>query len=414
VIWNSQFYPDIELSLADAHSAIAAQIHPLEQERVAVPDALGRINAVPLLATRPKPFYDQSSRDGFALSSHPFSVDDGRALFQLVGEVAAGCGKELTLETGEAVRIMTGAMTPSGCVRVVPFEVCSDQGETVEMEEVELSGRQLYIRSLGSEVQKGKLLVSAGTCLLPDHLLMLIENGCLDLSVYRRPEVAVICTGSELVEAGEPVGPGRKISGNGILLSGLLKANGVNCLWSVTVADQVELIKEQVMQILSENPDMIISTGGMGPGKFDLMEQVFAGLGGLVVYNRLQVRPGKFTLFGMIGRVPFFALPGPPPAVRILFHELVVHALNRLQGCADGAGNLVSATLANSLSVKQTGHLNLKGAVAQVVEGGLLVHPAGRTEPANAIIHLEEDRTSAGYGEKVKIRLVGPSQGLAG
>jgi molybdopterin molybdotransferase len=280
------------------------------------------------------------------------------------------------------------------------------------MSETELNDRQLYIRFLGSEIKEGKVLVRAGTRLLADHLLMLAENGCLELQVYRTPDVAVICTGSELVDPGDIVHPGQKISGNSVLLSALLKAQGVNCSCSVTVADQAELIEERIVRVLAQKPDMIITTGGMGPGKFDLMEQVFAAVGGTVVYNRLQVRPGKFTLMGMIGQTPFFALPGPPPAVRILFYELLVPALNRLQNSAAGTGNLVAATLAHSLAVKQTGHLNLKGAVARIVAGKLLVHPAGRMEPINAIIHLEGDRLSAEYGEEVKIRLVGALQGL--
>ncbi len=381
---------------------------------MSVTDALGRVSTSPRLATRPKPLYDQSSRDGFALSAEPYGVEEGRAVFRVVGEIAAGSRGEPALKTGEAVRIMTGAMIPAGCVRVVPFEVCTDRGKSVVMPEAELIGRRQYIRSLGSEVKEGKVLVRAGTRLLPDHLLMLAENGCSDLPVYRRPDVAVVCTGSELVEVGETVHPGQKISGNGVLLPALLQSHGVNCSWSVTVADQPELITGRLERILAAKPDMIITTGGMGPGKFDLMEQVFDNLGGSVVYNRLQVRPGKFTLFGMIGRIPFFALPGPPPAVRILFHELVSHALNCLQGLADAGGSLIPAVLASSLSVKQTGHLNLKGGCVQAAGTGLLVHPAGRGEAINAIIHLEEDRISAEYGESVNIRPLQSLQGLAG
>jgi molybdopterin molybdotransferase len=403
----------LEKSLSKALSAITARIYPLEQQQVAVADSLTRINAVPLLAVRPKPLYDQSTRDGFALSAHPFTRDGGRAVFQIVGEVAAGSREKINLQDGEAVRIMTGAMIPSGCVRVVPFEVCSEADSTVEMSETVLTGRQLYIRFLGSEVKEGKVLVRAGTRLLADHLLMLAENSCLELPVYRTPDVAVICTGSELVDPGDTVHPRQKISGNSVLLSALLRAQGVNCSCSVTVADQTELIEEQIVRVLARKPDMVITTGGMGPGKFDLMEQVFAAVGGTVVYNRLLVRPGKFTLMGMIGQTPFFALPGPPPAVRILFYELIVHALNRLQNSAAGGDNLVTAALAHSLAVKQTGHLNLKGAVARIVDGNVLVHPAGRMEPINAIIHLEGNRLSAEYGEDVKIRLVGPLQGLA-
>ena len=157
---------------------------------------------------------------------------------------------------------------------------------------------------------------------------------------------------------------------------------------------------------------MIITTGGMGPGKFDLMEQVFADLGGQVIYNRLRVRPGKFTLFGMIGQVPLFALPGPPPAVRLLFYELIVPALAALQGHERGLSPLMPAILEHTLSVKKTGHLSLKGAVAKLTKKGLQVYPAGRAEPINAIIHLGGERLEAEYGESVLVRLLGDLQGL--
>ena len=414
MIRDSLQYPIVELSLCDALSAISAQIFPLEQQNISLIHALARISAVSLPASRPKPSYDQSTRDGFALSSYPLSAGDSKALFKVIGEVAAGSREECFLQPGEAVRIMTGAMIPSGCVRVVPFEVCSDSGRRVAIPKNELTRRQQYIRFLGSDGKKGELLVPAGTRLLPDHLLILAENGWFDLPVYKQPRVAVICTGSELVELGEKVQPGQKVSGNGILLSALLQAHGVCCSQSITVADKVDMIVEQVRQLLDEEqPDMIITTGGMGPGKFDLMEQVFANLGGTVVYNRLQVRPGKSTLFGMVGQTPFFGLPGPPPAVRILFHELIVPALNRLQGCGNGSRKLIDAVLESTLSLKQTGHFNLKGAVVRMVDGHLLARPAGRMEPINAIMHLEGGRTAARQGESVKIRLIEPLHGLA-
>lgn len=413
MIRDSLHYPTVEHSLPDALTAISAQILPLEQEKVSLIHALARISAVPLLSSRPKPSYDQSTRDGFALSSHPLSNGDNKAVFKVIAEVAAGCRKEIFLQPGEAVRIMTGGMIPLGCVRVVPFEVCNDSGRKVTMPEFELTRRQRYIRFLGSDSKEGALLVPVGTRLLPDHLLMLAENGWFDLPVYRQPKVAVLCTGSELVELGEAVQPGQKVSGNTILLSALLQAHGVCCSRSITVADKADVIVEQVRQLLGDEPDIIISTGGMGPGKFDLMEQVFARVGGTVLYNRLQVRPGKFTLFGTVGKTPFFGLPGPPPAVRILFHELIVPALNRIQGCGNGSSKLIDAVLESTLSIKQTGHFNLKGAIVRTVEGHLLARPAGKMEPINAIMHLEGGRTAAKQGESVKVRLVEPLQGLA-
>lgn len=412
MIRDSLQYPIVEHSLRDALTAISSQILPLKQQVISLVDGLARINAVPLPASRSKPSYDQSTRDGFGLSSQPLSTANSEAIYKVIAEVAAGAGKKVSLQPGEAVRIMTGGMIPSGCARVVPFEVCKDNGQSVAIPESELTRRQKYIRFLGSDGKEGELLVPAGTRLLPDHLLMLAEFGWLDLPVYKQPRVAVICTGSELVELGESVQPGQKVSGNSILLSALLESHGVCCSWSFTVGDKVDMIEDQVQQLLTEEPDVIITTGGMGPGKFDLMEQVFANLGGRVVYNRLQIRPGKSTLFGMVGQVPFFGLPGPPPAVRILYHELIVPALNMLQGNQNCSRKLIDAVLESTLFLKQTGHSNLKGAVVQMVDGRLLVRPAEMMEPINAIMHLEGGRTQARQGEIVKIRLVVPLHGL--
>ncbi len=414
MIWDTTLFPAVECSLAEAQSLIGAQLHPLESKQHSRPvsDALSFINSEEILANQPKPFYDQSTRDGFALAEKPLLVEDNRAVYKVTGEVAAGCLKTVPLGPGEAVRIMTGAMIPVGCSRVVPFELCSESGGRVNMQSTALSCKQLYIRARGSEVQKGKLLVPTGVRLCPEHLLMLAESGCTEVRVSQLPEVAVVCTGSELVSLGEKVEPGQKISGNGILLPALLRACGGICKWSVTVEDQLETIRRTITEILSQEPDMIITTGGMGPGKFDLMEQVFADLGGQVIYNRLRVRPGKFTLFGMIGQVPLFALPGPPPAVRLLFYELIVPALAALQGHERRLSPLMPAILEHTLSVKKTGHLSLKGAVAKLTKRGLQVYPAGRAEPINAIIHLGEDRLEAEYGESVQVRLLGDLQGL--
>ena len=385
----------------------------LEQEQISVTEGLSRISAVPCHAVRPKPSYDQSTRDGFALAREPLTRDDNGAVFQVIGEVAAGSLQEYVLQPGQAVRIMTGAMVPSGCARVVPFEVCHGAGKTLQVPVTAMLAKSSYIRFQGSDVGTGELLLSAGTRLLPDHLLMLSENGWSELRVYRRPVVSVLCTGSELVEVGRSVAVGRKISGNSVLLSGLLQQQDVRCGRFATVADRVDLIMEQLEEMVAEKPDMIISTGGMGPGKFDLMEQVVARMGGTVIYNRLQIRPGKATLFGLLGQVPFFALPGPPPAVRILFLELIMPALIKMQGSAEGGRELISAVLAASLRIRQTGHMNLKGAVAWMVGSGLQVRPAQRMEPINAIVHLDSQRITAGQGETVRVRLVGPLQGLA-
>ena len=411
--WDSPSFPVVICTLSEAQAAIIGQISSLPSEQVAVLSALHRVAATSVTASLQKPLYNQSTRDGFALSSAPESVINNNVVFRVVREIAAGCSCSGLLHSGEAARIMTGGMVPKGAIRVVPFEICDDQGGHVCLDPSALSGQQLFIQPAGSEIKKGKLLVAAGTDLQPEHLLMLAENGETEVTVSRLARVAVVCTGSELVTMAEKPGSGQKISGNSMLLPALISAENGRCDWSVTIPDELTLIVQKIREILEQHPDMIITTGGMGPGKFDLMEQVFAELGGQVVYNQLVVRPGKFTLLGFIEKTPFFALPGPPPAVRLLFHELVAPALRVMQGKQNALSPLVTATLANTLGVKKTGHLSLKGAVTQVSDSALQVYPAGRMEPINGIIHLDGKRLTAGYGEEVQVRLLGGLQGLA-
>ncbi|CAK8716290.1 MAG: molybdopterin molybdochelatase [Candidatus Electronema aureum] len=395
----------LELSLAEARTAIAERIAPLEQECIPLTEALARVCAAFVFAARPSPSCDQSARDGFALATQPLFADQAVAAFHISGEIAAGCTEQKRLAPGQAFRIMTGAAIPTGTARVVPFEVCQEKDGKVLVPLAELARKQLHIRRQGCEVQTGQLLAAARTRLLPDHLLLLAENGCEEIVVHRQPRVAVICTGTELTQAGEPLLPGCKISGNGALLAALLQTQHCTCICCLTVEDNAERITALIEQIIDrDQPDLLISTGGMGPGTFDLTEQVFARLGGVSVYNRLRVRPGRSTLFGLLDKVPFFGLPGPPPAVRLLFHELVAPAIVRLHGEEHSGGMLKKAILDGPALLSQADCTVLKGAVARVdEEGRLRVRLADRLEPLNAILHLNGEE-----GELVSVRLIGP------
>jgi len=415
--------PALAYSLQEAYAAIAAELSPLEQEQVPLSQTPGRILAASVFADRPKPSYNQSTRDGFALAEQPHSVDTLSAEFQLSGEVAAGCLEQQQVQPGQAYRIMTGAMVPCGVVRVVPFEICQEKESRLFVPREELDRKELFIRPQGKDIKQGQRLVAAGTRLCPDHLLLLAENGSQEIRVHRHPGVAVICTGSELIKSGGKLLPGQKISSNGVFLAALLQQKGCRLVRSVTVGDDADMIMTRIQQVLAQDkPDLLISTGGMGPGKFDLMEQVVARLGGRPVYNRLKVRPGKATLFALIDNTPLFALPGPPPAVRLLFHELVVPGLHCLQGLPENnitSSGLVDAILTEPIGIRRTGHLALKSAVATLCDGRLQVRPAGKLEPMNAIMHLackadgNNGRGGIEKNQRVKIRMVGPLASLA-
>ncbi|MCW5213599.1 molybdopterin molybdotransferase MoeA, partial [Desulfobulbus sp. TB] len=374
---------------------------------------------------QPEPSYSQSTRDGFALAGQPYSISSlhtSFAEFQISGEKAAGCTKEQELQPGQAYRIMTGAMLPRHTARVVPFEICLERGSSLSVPQEVLSEDQLYIRFQGQNIKQGQRLITAGTRLCPDHLLLLAENGSQQVRVCRRPRVAVICTGNELIKSGKKPLCGQKVSSNEVLLASLLQEQSCCLVRSIRVRDHLKSIVEQIQKILvQDKPDLLISTGGTGLGKFDLIEQAVVCLQGKPLYSLLKIRPGKSTLFAKINGTPLFALPGPPPAVRLLFYELVVSGLDCLQGRAKAtsASSLQNAILTESVRLSRTGYLALKAARASLCNGQLQVRPARRLESMNAIMHLACDaneknmRKEIEKGQQVKVRLLNCLRSLA-
>ncbi len=398
------------LSLPEARKTILARLTPLSSETILLDQGLGRIPVSSFKSTRPKPSFDQSTRDGYAIAQSP-QEKSGEISFRLIAEIAAGSTASISLVGGQAVRIMTGARIPAGTERVVPFEICREKENRVYIDARFLQSSEIFIRRRGRDLKAGRVIAGSGKMLLPDHLLMLAENGYITIPVHRKPRVAILCTGSELVTPGQTLKRGQKISGNGVLLQGLLQEAGAKCIRVTTVSDSLEAITEQLDYLLSLSPDLIITTGGMGPGKFDLLEQVFTRLQGELFYNSLKIRPGKSTMFGLLAGVAFFGLPGPPPAVRLLFHELVTVALYRLQGMRQPVPPLHKARLLEPVTGGRSRHLNLKGGIVVFDDTTLCVRLAGRREQVRAVLHLRGRKRSLAAGETVKIRLVAPHCG---
>ncbi len=402
------------LSLAQAQKTILARLRPLPTETISLEHGLGRVPANSLTSTRPKPSFDQSTRDGYGVALSPqqkTKTENDEISFPLIGEIAAGSLDSISLTRGQAVRIMTGARVPTGTDRVVPFEVCRERDNRVYINSRFLKSPHTFIRHRGRDLKAGRVIAGSGKRLLPDHLLMLAENGYTTISVHRKPRVAILCTGSELVEPGQTIKRGQKISGNGVLLQGLVQMAGGECIQVATVSDSIEAITDQLDRLLTMGPDLIVTTGGMGPGKFDLLEQVFARLQGQLCYNSLKVRPGKATMFGLLAGAAFFGLPGPPPAVRLLFHELVTMALYRLQGMRQPVPPLHRARLLEPVTGGRSRHVNLKGGVVVFDKATLCVRLAGRRDSISAVLHLRGKKRSLAAGESVRIRLVAPHCG---
>ncbi|MCG2824505.1 MAG: molybdopterin molybdotransferase MoeA [Desulfobulbaceae bacterium] len=397
----------VNLSLAEAQRLIVGHSSALATETVVLEEAAGRIAAHAIKAVRPVPAFARSAMDGYAVNSRDLTGGAESVSLRVTGEIAAGATDLPRVARKCAVAIMTGGALPAGANQVVPFERCQRNGDLVLVNSP--PGAGAFIRARGTDLEAKQTIVRNGARIEPQHLPLLAESGLAEVSVVESPELAIICTGSELLDTLDTPEAGQIVGGNRFLLPALIKGAGATSRDLGLVADDCDRIVALLQDALHGPSQGVITTGGMGPGNYDLLPQAFAKLGIRPLYTALAVRPGRSTMFGLYNNKPVFALPGPPPAVFLLFHELVLPALHAMQGQLRPLPPLVRATLTTAVTLKKTGLLNLKGAVARLNTKTLTVRPAGKNEPANAIIHLPPSRKHLSAGEDVFLRLCAPA-----
>lgn len=393
-------------SLAEAQRLIVGHSAPLPAEAVPLAEAADRIAAQAIRGVRAVPDFARSAMDGYAVNSRDLTGEAEPVALTVTGEIAAGTTDLPRLVGKSAIAIMTGGALPPGANQVVPFERCRKKEGAVLVDSPPHPGA--FIRARGTDLAARQAIVRAGARIEPQHLPLLAESGLAQVSVVTRPELAIICTGSELLNTADTPEAGQIIGGNRFLLAALIEASGAASRDFGLVADDCDRIVVLLQEALHGPSQGVVTTGGMGPGNYDLLPQAFAKLGIRPVYTALAVRPGRSTMFGLYKGKPIFALPGPPPAVFLLFHELVLPALRAMQGHRRPLPPLCRATLTTSILLKKTGLLNLKGAVVGLQGKNLVARPTGKTEAANAIIHLPPSRKHLRAGEDVSLRLCTP------
>ncbi len=390
------------LTLEQAQRLILGHLAKLPAEDVSLLESANRILASAIPAPSAVPAFARSAMDGYVVRSCDLKKGKQGVTFTITGEIAAGSTNLPGLGAGTTVRIMTGGAIPPGVNQVVPFEMCQVKGSQVTIDQPPCPGA--FLRAKGTDLKKGQTIIRQGKAIAPQHLPLLAESGIDTLSVVKRPSVAIICTGSELLEPSIAPETGQIVSGNRFLLDALIRQTGARTMDHGLVADELPKIVTKLKEALAGPADIILTTGGMGPGKYDLLPRAFAELGINAPYQALAVRPGRSTMFGTAANKAIFALPGPPPAVFLLFHELVIPALRKLQGITPGLPALGQALLTEPIRMKKKGLLNLKGAVVKAEGASLTIRPARNLEPANAIIHVPANRRTLREGDTVRFR----------
>jgi molybdopterin molybdotransferase len=390
---------DEALELILSHSKVPGR------RLIPLADCHGRVCSEDVRAHHPLPGYDESTRDGYAVSGRGRPVDGHGRAFTVKGEIQAGLCHEIFISSGEAYQIMTGGLLPIGTERVIAQEHCRIKGAELVVEQTMLVGADLYIRSRGSEYPAGAQLVDAGTRLDESHLALLAAAGNTMVQVCDQPRVAFFCSGSELVMADKELENGQKYSSNHLLLESLVKKFGGRAEGYGLVADERGAIGELLRNIKNSDADIVISTGGVGPGKYDLFEELLPESGAQILYRSLHIRPGRSTLFGLLDDKLYFGLPGPPMAVRLLFLELICPLIRKMQGLRLFYNQRLEGILEHPITLKSAQVLCLKDGFYRFDGARVMVgFPRGRQVP-NCSMMMIPGKVSYERGDRVLLSI---------
>jgi molybdopterin molybdotransferase len=318
------------LSVAEALERILAGVPVLGSETVPLAEALDRVLAAPVISSREIPPWDNSSMDGYAVrSADTLTASAGHSVvLSVVGEVAAGGTARHELGPGQAYRILTGAPIPPGSDAVVPQEEVRRDGVRVTIERPVEAGA--YVRARGEDIRSGDRMLEPGAVLRPAALGVLASLGHARVEVYRRPAVAILSTGDELVEPDAPLGPGQIPDSNSYTLCGLVWEAGAVPLSLGIAPDRREALIERLQRGL--HADVIVSSAGVSVGDRDFVREAAESLGARLDFWKVNMRPGKPMTFGRIGERFFFGLPGNPVSSMVTFELFVRPVLRRLGG----------------------------------------------------------------------------------
>ncbi len=329
----------------------------------------GRVLAEPIHLDLDQPPFDRSMRDGFAVKSG--DLDPLPARLRCVGEIKAGEAPTLVLQAGEAIQIMTGAPAPEGADAVVMVE----HTERLPKDEIAVlrsvpAGANIAPR--GSERRQGDLLMPPATRLGVLEVAGLAAVGKPRVRVFRRPEASILATGDELVDVDRQPGPGQIRNSNAYSLFAQVVSHGGTPRVLATARDTLEHLRRQIR--LGLESDLLLVSGGVSAGKYDLVEEVFQELGIQIQFEAVSMRPGKPTVFARRGKQFVFGLPGNPVSTFVAFELFVAPVLQSLQGLPGGDLNLVRGELQGKI-LEKSGRTALLPATVALESGHIRIQP---------------------------------------
>ncbi|HXQ08467.1 MAG TPA: gephyrin-like molybdotransferase Glp, partial [Bradyrhizobium sp.] len=316
------------MPVTEALSAVLAGAEPLPEEMVALDAAHHRVLARDVAARRTQPPQAMSAMDGYAVRAADAS--NVAARLKVIGEIAAGRPFDKTVGAGEAVRIFTGGVIPEGADAVVIQEDTVAEEGGITITEAAVAGR--HIRPAGVDFRQGDVLLARGIRLTDRDLSLAAGMNYPELAVRRRPKVAILATGDELVMPGSSPGPGQIVYSNGYALRALARAEGAETIDLGIAADTVEATTQGIRRARDSGADILVTTGGASVGDHDLVKQSLEAEGVTMAFWRIAMRPGKPMMHGRLGAMQVIGLPGNPVSSYVCGFLFLVPLIRKLSG----------------------------------------------------------------------------------
>jgi molybdopterin molybdotransferase len=397
------------LSYEQAREKVVEELGKLANPRaastVSVWEALGFVLAQEVITDREYPPFDRSTRDGYAVRASEVTLG---GVSRCVGEIKAGDEVTEPLAAGTCVQIMTGAAVPRGADAIVMIEHTQREGEKVRFERTAHAGQNIVPRA--SEAAAGETLLKAGTYLGYAELALAAQVGAVNLLCAKKPRVAILSTGDEVVLIDQTPGPFQIRNSNSVSLAAQVRLAGGEPVILGNAADRADDLGEKISLGLKE--DALVISGGVSMGKYDLVENALKALGAEFHFDAVAIRPGKPAVFAMCKGKPVFGLPGNPISTMVTFNLFVAPAIDILGGAAARPLPLVEAKLGEALHEKPgLAHFlpakiqwNGRGAVVKVLkwQGSGDIAALAR---ANCFLVVPADRDVVPAGENVTVLL---------
>jgi molybdopterin molybdotransferase len=398
------------IPVAEALARVLAGVEPLPAEKVALDDAHGRVLADDLAALRTQPPDAVSAMDGYAVRAS--DVATAPVTLMLIGEVAAGHPFAGEVKTGQAARIFTGGVMPAGSDTVVIQELTAADGNTVTIKKATNKGRN--VRPQGIDFKRGDLLLRQGQRLTERDVMLAAAMNYPALPVTRRPKVAVLGTGDELVAPGSRPGPGEIVYSNGFAIRALARSAGAEVNDLGIAHDRIADIAAAVRRARDWGTDILVTSGGASVGEHDLVQRALASEGLDLSFWRVALRPGRPMMHGRLGTMQVLGVPGNPVSAYVCSFLFLLPLIGRMAGCKDAGHTPEPARLGRDVPanderadyLRATLSLSPDGAVATPVtaQDSSLMAPLAR---AHCLVIREPNAPAAAAGSPCVILKLG-------